>query len=102
MLLVFRCIIDRGNSLDRESGLTDHLSGTARREKTDFLLDQTLGQVKQASLVIDGDDSYSIAKMEFRIGLALLGTDNIIVRGTKHTGLLSHDESRNHGRHWVC
>lgn len=62
----FRCISlhhdDRGNSLDRESSLTDHLSGTARREKTDFLLDQTLGQVKQTSLVIDGDDGYSIRK----------------------------------------
>lgn len=61
LLIVFPCVIDdRGNSLDRESGLTDHLGGTARCEKTDFLLDQTLGQVKQTSLVIDGDDSYSI------------------------------------------
>ena len=66
LLLIFRCVIDdRGNSLDRESSLTDHLSGTARREKTDFLLDQTLGQVKQTSLVIDGDDSCSITKSEY-------------------------------------
>jgi hypothetical protein len=62
-----------GDSLDRESSLTDHLSGTARREKTDFLLDQTLGQVKQTSLVIDGDDSYSIGKIDIRIDLEQLG-----------------------------
>lgn len=43
--------------LDRETGLTDHLGSTARGKKTDLLLDQALGQVKQSSLVIDGDDS---------------------------------------------
>ena len=55
---VFRCNIDdRGHSLDREASFTDHLGGTARGKKTDILLNQTLGQVKQTSLVIDGDDS---------------------------------------------
>lgn len=56
---IFRCSIeDRGHSLDREASFTDHLGGTARCKKTDILLNQTLGQVKQTSLVIDGDDSY--------------------------------------------
>lgn len=45
------------NLLDREAGLTDHLGGTARGKKTDILLDQTLGQIKQTCLVIDGDNS---------------------------------------------
>jgi hypothetical protein len=52
-------MLARGNSLDGETGLTDHLSGTARREKTDILLDEALGQVEETSLVIDGDDGYS-------------------------------------------
>lgn len=47
----------KGNSLDGETGLADHLSGTTRRKKTDILLDKALGQVEQTSLVIDGDDS---------------------------------------------
>jgi hypothetical protein len=44
------------DSLDGEVGLTDHLGGAARCEQTDIVLDQTLGQVEQAGLVIDGQD----------------------------------------------
>lgn len=43
----------RGSSLDGEVGLANHLGSTARCEKTDIVLDQALGQVKKASLVID-------------------------------------------------
>lgn len=45
-------------SLNRETSLTNHLRSTTGRKKTDILLNQTLGQVKQSSLVIDGNDSY--------------------------------------------
>lgn len=48
-----------GDSLDREPSFTDHSGGTARCEQTDIVLDQTLGQVQKASLVIDGEDSCS-------------------------------------------
>lgn len=47
-----------GDSLDREPSLTNHPRCTTRRKKTDILLNQTFGQVKQSSLVIDGKNSY--------------------------------------------
>lgn len=45
------------DSLDGESGLTDHASGTTGGEQTDIALDQTFGQVQQAGLVVDREDS---------------------------------------------
>jgi hypothetical protein len=56
-------MLARGNSLNGETGLTDHLSGTARREKTDILLDEALGQVQETSLVIDGNDGCKTERM---------------------------------------
>lgn len=44
------------DSLDGEVGLTDHLGGTARCEQADIVLDEALGQVEQARLVVDGQD----------------------------------------------
>lgn len=45
-----------GDSLDGEVGLTDHLGGTARCKQANIVLDEALGQVEQAGLVIDGQD----------------------------------------------
>lgn len=50
--------------LDGESSLTDHLSSTTRRQKTDILLVQALGQIQQSSLVVDGDNSCIIISIE--------------------------------------
>lgn len=44
------------HSLDGEVGFTDHLGGAARSKQADIVLDQTLGQVQQARLVVDGQD----------------------------------------------
>jgi hypothetical protein len=46
-----------GDSLNREPSFTDHSGRTTRREQADIVLDQTLGQVQKASLVIDGENS---------------------------------------------
>lgn len=42
--------------LNREASLLDHLGGAARREQTDILLDEALGEVEQAGLVVDRQD----------------------------------------------
>ena len=89
-------------SLNGESSLTDHLSSTARREEADFLLDEALGQVKETSLVIDGDDSYSTSKRSmsaltvnhFRQALSQSG-ECPIYGAQEPTGLLRHDGSDN-------
>lgn len=46
----------RSRILNREASLLDHLGGTARREQADVLLDQALGEVEQAGLVVDRQD----------------------------------------------
>lgn len=52
--------IDDGKEfvLNCEARLSDHLGSSARRQKTNILLDQSLGQVKKARLVVDGDNRY--------------------------------------------
>ena len=42
--------------LNREASLLDHLGGAAGREQADILLDQALGEVEQAGLVVDRQD----------------------------------------------
>jgi hypothetical protein len=53
-------LLSRGNSLDGEVGLTDHLGGAARCEQADIVLDEALGQVEQAGLVVDGQDGWAL------------------------------------------
>jgi hypothetical protein len=48
------------DSLDGEVGLTDHLGGAARCEQADIVLDEALGQVEQAGLVVDGQDGWAL------------------------------------------
>jgi hypothetical protein len=43
-----------------EVGLTDHLGGAARCEQADIVLDEALGQVEQAGLVVDGQDGWAL------------------------------------------
>lgn len=42
--------------LDREARLSNHLGSSARSQKPDIVLDETLRQVQQAGLIVDGDD----------------------------------------------
>jgi hypothetical protein len=42
--------------LNREASLLDHLGGAARRKQANILLDQALGEVEQAGLVVDRQD----------------------------------------------
>ena len=51
---------DEGSLLDREARLPDHLGGTARGEDTDIVLDEALGQVEEAGLVVDRHNGDSL------------------------------------------
>jgi len=46
------------NILDRKARLPDHLRSTSGSEKTNIVLDQTLCEVKEPGLVVDGDDGW--------------------------------------------
>ena len=66
MLSPMRCFIrnkrarDEGSLLDREARLPDHLGGTSRGEDADIVLDEALGQVKEAGLVVDRHNGDSL------------------------------------------
>ena len=51
--------IIRDDSLNRESRLPNQPGSTTGREQTNIVLDQALRQVKQSSLVVDGEDRCS-------------------------------------------
>lgn len=51
---------EEGSLLDREARLPDHLGGTARGEDTDIVLDEALGQVEKAGLVVDRHNGDSL------------------------------------------
>ena len=48
-----------GDLLNSKARLPDHFSCSSRSQEADIVLDQALGQVEEASLVIDRDDSFN-------------------------------------------
>jgi Flp pilus assembly CpaE family ATPase len=46
----------RNNLLDFEASFSDQLSGAARSEEPNIVLDQTFGEIQKASLVVDGQN----------------------------------------------
>ena len=44
------------NLLNSEARFANHLRRAPGRQQTNIVLDQTLGQVEQAGLVVDGDN----------------------------------------------
>ena len=56
----------KSNILNRHSGLSDHLSSSARCKKADILLNQALGQVEKTGLVVDGDNCCGLVSYNWR------------------------------------
>ena len=52
----FRGLGDSGDILNGKAGFSDELGCATRGEQADVLLDQSLSQVQQTGLVIDGED----------------------------------------------
>jgi hypothetical protein len=51
------------DSLDGEASFLDHLGCTAGREQAHILLDQALGEVEQAGLVVDRQDGDLLVRL---------------------------------------
>ena len=49
--------------LNREASLLDHLGGAARCKQADILLDEALGEVEQAGLVVDRQDGDLLVRL---------------------------------------
>ena len=60
-----------GVSLDFEAAFADQLGGAASGKNTDIVLDQTLGEIKEAGLIVDGDDSCAPAVIKFPLAVDL-------------------------------
>jgi hypothetical protein len=62
------------DSLNGEASFLDHLGCTAGREQAHILLDQALGKVEQASLVVDRQDGDLLVRLggHCRVCLSLL------------------------------
>ena len=62
------------DSLNGEASFLDHLGCTAGREQAHILLDEALGEVEQAGLVVDGQDGDLLVRLggHCRVCMSLL------------------------------
>lgn len=59
-----------GYLLDFEASLSNQLGSTARSKKPNIILNQTLGEIEETSLVVHGQDSFSRSVPREKFGLS--------------------------------